>query len=241
MGITNSSTRAVLADLDGTLVNTAPDIVAAVNRMLVELSAPPLLFKTVWGFIGHGVPNLVRCVLEARDLERTIEGRQAQELFFRHYRATNGSFGTVYPGVREGLSEIRRLGYRLACVSNKPLEFTQTLLKLTELDGYFDTVVAGDSTAQMKPAPEPLLHACRILQVAPENSLMVGDSAVDARAAHAAGMPVYLVTYGYPGAAGLDTLPCTALIDSFEQIPALLAKSSLTDKENHNHDDQNCH
>lgn len=224
MGSIDTSQRAVLIDLDGTLVETAPDIVAAANRMLDELDAPSLPFKTVSGFIGKGVPNLVRCILDVSGISDIVDQQHAEDLFYKHYRITNGHFGTVFPGVREGLTALKEAGYRLACVTNKPFVFAEALLQIAGLDGYFDILVGGDSIPQMKPAPEPLLHACRVLEASPKRSSMVGDSAVDVAAARAAGMPVYIVRYGYPGPGGLGALTCDAVIDSFEQLSVLLAE-----------------
>lgn len=228
MGTLDTSARAVLIDLDGTLVDSAPDIVAAANRMLEELNAAPLPFDKVSSFIGKGVPNLVRCVLLASGLSDRVDAAFAEELFYQHYRETNGRFGTVFPGVREGLSALKDAGYRLACVTNKPFGLAETLLQIARLDGYFSTLIGGDSIPQMKPAPEPLLHACQLLEASPARAVMVGDSGVDVAAASAAGMPVYIVRYGYPGPAGLDALRCDAFIDSFEQLAALLAEPSTT-------------
>jgi phosphoglycolate phosphatase len=223
----DTSRRAVLIDLDGTLVDTAPDIVEAANRMLWELGAPQLPFATVSGFIGRGVPNLVQRVLEASEFKSAQEEQHALSLFYQHYRDTNGRFSEVFPGVREGLTALQQAGCLLGCVTNKPLAFTGPLLELTGLTTYFDTVVAGDSIAQMKPDPEPLLHACRQMQADRALCVMVGDSGVDVAAAQAARMSVYIVRYGYPGPAGPDGMQCDALIDSFEELPALLAAPSL--------------
>lgn len=233
MGGIDTSQRAALIDLDGTMVDTAPDIVAAANRMLDELDAPALPFITVSSFIGKGVPNLVRCILDASGISGIFDQQHAQDLFYKHYRDTNGHFGTVFPGVREGLTALKEAGYRLACVTNKPFEFAETLLQIACLDRHFDVLVGGDSIPQMKPAPEPLLHACRVLEASPSRSLMVGDSAVDVAAAHAAGMPVYIVRYGYPGPDGLAALTCDAFIDSFKQLPALLAEPSVNFEREH--------
>jgi phosphoglycolate phosphatase len=222
----NSLQSAILFDLDGTLVDTAPDIVAAANLMLAELNAPPLPFELISSFIGNGVPNLVRCVLNASALaERMnmLDVTFAEDIFFKHYRQTNGRVGSVFPGVVAGLKTLKNAGYRLACVTNKPTELAQILLRLTGLAGYFELVVGGDSLAQMKPSPEPLLHACRMLGGSVENALMVGDSAVDIAAARAAGMPVLIVNYGYPGCGGLAALGGDSYIDSFDEIPAFIA------------------
>lgn len=227
MGSITTSRRAVLIDLDGTLVDTAPDIVAAANRMLDDLDVPPLPFTTVSGFIGKGVPNLVRRVLATSKMTDTVDEQDALKLFHQHYRDTNGDFGRVFPGVREGLTALRQAGYQLGCVTNKPLALTEQLLALTGLAAYFGVVVAGDSIAQMKPDPEPLWHACRQMQVDPTWCVLVGDSEVDVAAARAARMPVYIVRYGYPGPDGHGGMQCDALIESFVELPALLAVPSL--------------
>ncbi|AGW93937.1 MULTISPECIES: phosphoglycolate phosphatase [Cupriavidus] len=218
---------AVLIDLDGTLVDSAPDIVEAANRMLAELGSPPLPFDTVAGFIGRGVPNLVRRVLETAQLSPRVEAAAAEALFHRHYAETNGRLGAVFPGVEAGLAALRREGYRLACVTNKPRALAAPLLALTGLAAYLEVLVAGDSIAQMKPHPEPLRHACRLLDVDPAQGVLVGDSPVDVEAARAAGMPVCLVRYGYAGPGGPAALGADALVDSMEALPALLTPARL--------------
>jgi phosphoglycolate phosphatase len=218
--------RAVLFDLDGTLVDTAPDLVAAASRMLLELGAPLLPARAVSSYIGKGVPHLVRCVLQASALHLAVEEQHAQALFHRHYRDTNGRFGRIFPGVLDGLRNLKQTGYRLGCVTNKPLAFTAPLLELTGLAPYFATVVAGDSLLQMKPDPEPLLYACRQLQVDPAWCVLVGDSEVDVNAARAARMPVYIVSYGYPGPDGYRSMRCDALIESLNQLSPLLARAT---------------
>lgn len=222
--------RAILMDLDGTLVDTAPDIVAAANRMLNQLGRPSLPFETVRGFIGKGVANLVAQVLDVSGIANTIAHPYAEDLFYQHYRETNGQFGTVFPGVHEGLAVLKETGYRLACVTNKPIAFAETLLQLTGLDKYFEFVLGGDSIPHMKPSPEPLFHACRLLKANPEHTLMVGDSAVDVAAARAAGMPVVIVRYGYPGEGGLGALICDAFVDSLQQLALNQTTTLLTVK-----------
>ncbi|MGN6701552.1 MAG: phosphoglycolate phosphatase [Burkholderiaceae bacterium] len=218
-----ASTRAVLIDLDGTLVDSAPDIVIAANRLLGELGAPSLPFETVAGFIGRGVPNLVRRVVASSDRLAATTEAEGLAIFYRHYAESNGRYGKVYPGVIPGLVALRDLGFRLGCVTNKPLAYTVSLLERMGLAQYFGAVVAGDSLHQMKPHPAPLLDACLQLGVAPTHGAMVGDSEVDVAAGRAAGMPVYIVRYGYPGAGGLEALHPDRFIDSFTELPDLLA------------------
>lgn len=216
--------RAILIDLDGTLVDSAPDIVIAANRLLGELGAPVLPFETVSGFIGKGVPNLVRRVLASSETLSAVSEADAQAIFYRHYVESNGRFGKLYPGVLQGLATMQRLGYRLACVTNKPLAYTFPLLEIMGLKDYFSAVLGGDSLQQMKPHPAPLLDACLQLGVSPRNGVMLGDSEVDVAAARAANMPVYIVRYGYPGPGGLDALKPDAFVDSFTEVPTLLAE-----------------
>ncbi|PUA17495.1 phosphoglycolate phosphatase [Glaciimonas sp. PCH181] len=217
----NTSQRAILIDLDGTLVDTAPDIFAAVNRMLDDLDAGPLPFETVCSFIGKGVPNLVRRARDATGITDRFDSQYVEDLFHHHYRETNGHFGSVFTGVREGLTQLKEAGFRLGVVTNKPFELAESLLQIAGLDSYFDVVVGGDSLSTMKPAAEPLLHACDVLGASPARAFMVGDSAVDVDAARAAEMPVYIVRYGYPGPGGLDALKCDGLITSFMELAAL--------------------
>jgi phosphoglycolate phosphatase len=225
MGAALSSSRALLIDLDGTLVDSAPDLAAAANRMLAGLDAPPLPADTVRSFIGNGIPALVRRVLAATPgLQGTDEGL-ALAAFHRHYSDCNGRHGAPYPGVLEGLGTLRMLGHPLACVTNKPRGHTLPLLEMTGLSAYFGAVVCGDSAPAMKPDPAPLLAACRSLGVQAEQCLMVGDSEVDVAAARAAGMPVCIVRYGYHGRVGLAGLRCDAYIDSFNELPGLLGQN----------------
>ncbi|GAB7541383.1 phosphoglycolate phosphatase [Cupriavidus sp. 8B] len=218
---------AVLIDLDGTLVDSAPDIVEAANRMLADLGSPALPFDTVAAFIGRGVPNLVRRVLETAQIAPRVDAADAVAIFHRHYVETNGRLGSVFPGVEAGLAALQRQGYRLACVTNKPRALAAPLLALTGLAAYLEVLVAGDSIAQMKPDPEPLRHACRLLDVDPVHGVLVGDSAVDVAAARAAGIPVCLMRYGYAGPGGPAALGADALVDSLEALPALLTPARL--------------
>jgi phosphoglycolate phosphatase len=214
--------RAVLIDLDGTLVDSAPDLAVAANRMLAQLDAAPLPLATVRGFIGKGVANLVRQALATTDDLKHVDEAHALALFDRHYTECNGRHSALYPGVLEGLSTLEWLGYPLACVTNKPRAYTMALLDAMGLSAYFGAVVSGDAGTALKPDPAPLLRACDQLGVQPAFGVMVGDSEADATAANRAGMPVYLVRYGYHGAAGLAALRCDGLIDTIAEMPALL-------------------
>ena len=224
-----SHVRAVLIDLDGTLVDSAPDIVEASNRMLVELGAPALSSALVASFIGNGVATLVQRLMNASQGLLHIDDAAARAMFFRHYHETNGRFSRLFPGVLTGLAALRQAGYRLGCVTNKPIAYTEPLLKAFGLERYLQAVVGGDSITQMKPDPAPLIYACALLGVERDQAVLVGDSHVDAAAARAAGMPVYIVRYGYPGPGGVAALQADFFIDSLAQMPGLLQADTRPD------------
>ena len=216
--------RALLFDLDGTLVDTAPDISAAVDATLLLLERPPLEAATVRSYIGRGVDTLLHRVLTGeRDGNAAVDLHdRARDVFFREYGLHNGRTAQVYPGVREGLEHARRLGLAMACVTNKLQNFSDDLLAQVGLDGYFDFVIGGDALPQRKPDPEPLLHAATLLGIAPGACLMIGDSSNDAMAARAAGMPVVLVPYGYTEDQSIETIDCDAVVASIALVVAAL-------------------
>ena len=220
----SKNARAVLIDLDGTMVDSAPDIVEAANRMLLELGAPVMSHPIVAGFIGNGVPMLVRRLLAASPDLPPVEEATARAIFYRHYHETNGRFSCPFPGVVEGLAALHHAGFRIGCVTNKPIDYTTPLLQAFGLERYMQAVVGGDSIPQMKPDPTPLLHACELLGVMREHAVMVGDSHVDVAASNAASMPVYIVRYGYPGPGGLSALKADTFIDSLTELPGLLER-----------------
>ena len=205
-------TRGVLIDLDGTLIDTAPDIAAAANAMLADLGYAALEIAQVRSFIGEGIAVLVRRTLGERMRASEVETRLAPALerFERHYTSANGRHSSLYPGVAEGLRAMRGLGLRIGCVTNKSLRFAEPLLARFELLEVIDTLVAGDSTSAKKPDPAPVLEACRRLGVPPQECVLIGDSAHDAHAARAAGMPFVAVPYGYGAKEDLRSAPSIA-------------------------------
>lgn len=219
--------KAVTIDLDGTLLDTIPDLAAAANLMLCDLGKPPLAVARLRTFVGKGLHRFVE-----RTLVDAVGGivtqpllQQALESFERHYIAENGRHTTMYPGVRDGLDKLREQRFPLACVTNKSTRFTLPLLGKVGLAPYFDTVVAGDTLARKKPDPEPLLHACEALRVEPACMLMIGDSINDTQAARAAGCPVFCVTYGYSEGHDVRELDSDALIDSIADAAGLIVRA----------------
>jgi len=190
--------RAVLLDLDGTLLDTAPDLAAAVNAMLAEQGLDSLPEQAVRDFIGQGIARLVERSLVAAGLPLPCERLEhALRAFGAHYARLNGKASRPFPGVVEALERMRAAHLRLACVTNKAAAFTAPLLEKTGLAQQLDAVVTSDQVGARKPDPAPFLHACKLLQVTPAEAVVIGDSANDAEGARATGCRVLLVTYGY--------------------------------------------
>jgi phosphoglycolate phosphatase len=191
--------RAAIVDLDGTMVDTAPDFQVAINRMRDELGLKPLELETIKSFVGKGTENLMRRVLaqdySPEDAETHFE--TALAAYTKHYLAINGMFSSVYPGVREGLQALRAKGLRLACVTNKPCAFARPLLEKAGLASYFEILYGGDSLPKKKPDPYPLLQVCEDFDLPAAQVVAIGDSSNDARAARAAGCRTLTVPYGY--------------------------------------------
>jgi phosphoglycolate phosphatase len=219
--------KGVTIDLDGTLLDTTPDLAVAANRMLKELGKPPLEVEVIRTFVGKGISRLVERTLaagvdSAPDAELMKRGLG---IFERRYTEVNGRHTTIYPGVMEGLARLRDQRFPLACVTNKSQRFTLPLLEMIGLAPYFEHVVCGDTLARKKPDPAPLLHACDALKIHPREMLMIGDSVNDTEAARAAGCPVFCVTYGYNEGLDVRELDSDALVDSLEDAVSLIEKA----------------
>lgn len=218
----------VLLDLDGTLVDSVPDLAASVDWMMGELGLPAHGESRVRDWVGNGVERLVMRALTgelwsdppAESFERALP------LFRTAYTERNGRHSRLFPGVAGGLEYLRGAGYRLGCVTNKAEAFTLPLLRALGIDGYFGVVVSGDTLPQKKPDPAPLLHAAERLGVAPSQALMVGDSEHDVKAARAAGFQVVCVSYGYNHGRDIATALPDAVVDSLEQLRTLLEEAA---------------
>jgi len=229
---------AVIFDLDGTLVHTLGDFQVALHRTMADLDLPLVSDALIAQTIGKGSEHLIRTLLahqigrpEVQAVGQLGRALSVDDLFDRawqryqhHYLAINGQFADVYPGVLPALEGLAAQGVPMACLTNKPLAFARALLQQKSLTRFFGPVFGGDSFARKKPDPLPLLKTCEALGTSAARTLMVGDSSNDAQAAHAAGCPVVLVTYGYnhgqpvqntPAAAWLDTLA-----DLLQHLPA---------------------
>ena len=218
--------RSVTFDLDGTLLDTIADLAAASDAAMVELGRVPHGVDKVRRFVGKGMAVFVeRCLIaadgQAPDAELLAH---AIAVFRRHYAGFNGRTAREYPGVRAGLEAFRALGLPLGIVTNKPAMFTEPLLERTGLADFFVVAVSGDTTANKKPHPEPILHACTVLGTRPEENLHIGDSDNDLLAARAAGCRAFAVPYGYTEDGPVDTANCDALVSDLLEAARRVAE-----------------
>ncbi|MEO8385143.1 MAG: phosphoglycolate phosphatase [Betaproteobacteria bacterium] len=212
--------KAILLDLDGTLLDTAGDIASAANMMRAALGFAPLDPALIKTFVGKGIANLVAKTLkDAVGEVGPTALKVAVANFERQYDKCFSETSLPFPGVVDGLNAMREKGFRLACVTNKVEKFTRPLLERSGLSSYFELTLSGDSLPEKKPHPLPLLHAAKFFACNPAELLMVGDSVNDAEAARAAGCPVFIVPYGYNEGQELRGLDCDVFIDD---VPAAL-------------------
>ena len=234
---------AAIIDLDGTLVDTLGDFVAALERMRGDLTdrgfaTSPLTADRVIEMVGKGSENLVKSALNHLDslhaqaniaydaINSEASAAFALARYLAHYEVISGQHAALYPGVLDGLRACQTAGLRLACVTNKPVAFARPLLQHLGLGEFFSQVFGGDSFARKKPDPMPLLKTCEALGTAPARTLMVGDSSNDAEAARAAGCPVVLVTYGYNHGQPIRAVDADGWVDS---LAALFEPAALTE------------
>ena len=189
---------ALLFDLDGTLLESLPDLATAIDRMLLELGLASAGIERVRGWIGDGARQLVREALQFAQRETTEAILDAAlSIYQRHYAACLTDRSQLFAGVLPALQQWRAAGVPMACVTNKGAAFTEPLITHFWLRELLPVIVSGDTLPQRKPDPAPLLFACEQLQVSPTRAVMIGDSRNDVLAARAAGMPVVCVDYGY--------------------------------------------
>lgn len=215
---------AALIDLDGTLLDTAPDLAAAANATLRELGLRELRAAAIRDYVGKGIAHLVQRSLQSA-LGHAPDAalfERAQAVFAGHYERVNGAATAPFPGVVEGLAAMRAQGLKLACVTNKVMRFTQPLLAKTGLANAFDCVVTSDLAGARKPDPAVFLHACRALGVAPADAVVIGDSDNDGDAARAAGCRFLLVPYGYREGKALADVPNDGVAQSLVDAARLL-------------------
>ena len=208
--------KAVVFDLDGTLIDSAPDLHAAANRMLEDLRRPPLTLETVAGLVGNGVPTLVaRCLAEtggpAKDFDHAVSR------FHEHYARAPAHLTRPYVGVETMLQQLTKCGFALGVCTNKPYEFAVTILEELGIMRFIVAVVGGDTLPKLKPHPAPLLFCLDRLGVAPMSTLYVGDSEIDAETAFRAKVPFALFSGGYLRGS-VDAFEPLYVFDHFEEL-----------------------
>jgi phosphoglycolate phosphatase len=218
--------RAVLFDLDGTILDTAADLAAAANAMLAGIGRATLPEAQIRDYIGKGVQNLVARSLEATGGASAQLAAHALETFEVHYLAGIADRSRPYEGVVEGMEWLARAGIAMGCVTNKAARFTEPLLARAGLMRFMQVVVSGDTVANKKPHPEPMLHAAAKLGVKPSEVLMVGDSLNDVASARAAGCPVVVVPYGYREGLPVEALGADAVFATVEAVAKSITMES---------------
>jgi|SRR5262249_15685103 len=211
-----SAVRALLFDLDGTLIDSKLDLVNSVNSMLKEMNRDTLSLGTVASYIGHGAPRLVADVLgpRATDQDRKI----GLEIFLAHYEKHSMETTRAYPGVAEGLEALQE--HRMAVLTNKPVKMSVEILEGLGLRKFFRHVYGGDSFPTKKPDPAGAQIILKDLDTRPEEAAMVGDSDVDVQTARNAGMLSVHVNYGF-GQHARDAHPADLYVDNLLEIAAL--------------------
>jgi len=217
-----NSIRGIIFDLDGTLLDTAGEIVAAMNRSLEEMGLAPLEASRIQALIGRGVRSLVERALAEAHGGALIQVDRAVERFEAHYAQTVGTDARLFPGAMPGLKRLALAGIPMGVVTNKPRFFTEMLLERAEVKPLFKVLVAGDDGIARKPQGDMLEAACREMGTRPADTLMLGDSDNDVLAARAAGCPVWCVPYGYNEGRGPETLNCDRVVTTIEEAALLI-------------------
>jgi phosphoglycolate phosphatase len=210
----------VVFDLDGTLIDSAPDMHRAVNLMLDGLGCAPLSLPDIRSMVGDGASALIARALAARQCV-TADPAEALVLFLKHYEAEPTTFTRTFPDVHATLERLRTHGLMLALCTNKPARLTGMILERLEIEQYFVRVIAGDSLPFRKPDPRALLAVLTGFDTPTAATIMVGDSEVDGATAQAAGVPFILMTYGYHRGP-IDGISSIATLDHFHELATLL-------------------
>jgi len=223
----NTSPAAIVFDLDGTLIDSVPDMRHAINRLLAAFERRPLAAEEVREMVGDGAAELVRRAFVTTGTSLAPEHQGAAfERYVDFYAERPASLTTFYPGVPETLEALAAAGHRLALCTNKPERVMRPLLDILGLSGRFEVVLGAGVVAARKPDPAPVRWVLERLEVAPAQALMVGDSRNDVLSGRAAGLPVVAVSYGYARMPVAD-LGADIVIDQFSELPAALARLAL--------------
>ncbi|MDH5747855.1 MAG: phosphoglycolate phosphatase [Rhodospirillales bacterium] len=219
--------RAVLFDLDGTLVDSAPDLLTAANKLLAEVGRRALDLSELTLMVGDGVPKLVeRCFAATGEVPDEASLKDMYKRYMGFYEGHESDLTRPYPGALEALNRMQAEGYVMAVCTNKPHAPALGLLASLKLERYFPVVIGADSIpGVIKPDPRVLLSALEALGATPDEAIMIGDNQNDVIAARGAGLPVAIATYGYTRVAPAD-MDADVLFDSLDELPGIFSKIS---------------
>ena len=214
----------IMIDVDGTLVDSVPDLSWCLDETLKQVGLPPRGEAAARKWVGNGVIRIVERGI-ANDLNAAHDPEifeKAMPIFRTLYAENTSTRSKLYPGVREGMDFLQTLGIKIGCITNKDAEFTHPILKDLGLWDDFEIVISGDTLEKKKPDPLPLLHGAKELGADPKKSLMLGDSTSDVKAARAAGFAIICMSYGYNHGVDIRESKPDAVIDSLVDLKKLI-------------------
>lgn len=212
--------KLIMIDVDGTLIDSVPDLVFCVDQMMIELGLQLCGEERVRNWVGNGIPKLIeRALIDKLDKESISKVYEvAYPIFLKLYSDNSAIRSRLYDGVKEGLDYLKSKGYLLGCVTNKAEQFTNPLLKKMGIYNDFRLIISGDTLDKKKPDPLPLLHGANFFNMQPNECLMLGDSVSDVRAARAAGFDIICMSYGYNHGNNIEDENPDLVIDSMDQL-----------------------
>ena len=212
--------KLVMIDVDGTLVDSVPDLAYCVDEMMIDLGKPPIGHERVRNWVGNGVPRLVERALTGQldGVPNNDEFDKAFPIFLDLYSRNSCVRSHLYDGVMEGLNYLMSKDYLIGCVTNKAEQFTTPLLKSLGIFDYFKIVISGDTLEKKKPDPLPLIHSANFFKLNPKECLMLGDSVSDVKASRAAGFNIICMSYGYNHGNNIADENPDLVIDSMRQL-----------------------
>lgn len=212
--------KLIMIDVDGTLVDSVPDLAYCVDELMRAMNRAPWGETKVRHWVGNGVPKLVERSLTG-ELEASANKQdfdKAYPIFLQLYSVNTSVRSCLYSGVKEGLDYLKQQGYILGCVTNKAEQFTMPILKDLGIFDYFGLVVSGDTLAKKKPDPLPLLYSAEFFNIDPQDCLMIGDSISDVAASRAAGFEIICMSYGYNHGVDIQEANPDLVIDSMSEL-----------------------
>ena len=212
--------KLIMIDVDGTLVDSVPDLAFCVDQMMIELGLQLCGEERVRNWVGNGIPKLIeRALIDKLDKESISKVYEvAYPIFLKLYSDNSAIRSRLYDGVKEGLDYLKSKGYLLGCVTNKAEQFTNPLLKKMGIYNDFRLIISGDTLDKKKPDPLPLLHGANFFNMQPNECLMLGDSVSDVRAARASGFDIICMSYGYNHGNNIEDENPDLVIDSMDQL-----------------------